>query len=449
MKYVCANCEAEFLGWSGRCPSCNAWGTLEEVEDTLRSTTKSSGKTSKNSNFTNNYPPASYTELSKISKNKENKETKRKTTGYNEFDRVLGGGLVEGEVVLISGEPGIGKSTLLIQVALKLAQTGEVLYVSGEESIVQIKSRIDRVNASIVAKTPGSKQNILLSDETNIDMVATLIEERKPDLVIIDSIQAVSSQNSRSFPGSISQIRMCGGIIVRTAKKLGVPILVVGQITKEGNIAGPKVLEHMVDCVVYMEGDEFHIYRMVRCMKNRFGATNEIGVFEMKQGGLEEVLDPSQMFMNNGKLTVGCAIAGIMKGSRVIFVEVQALTVDREYDGAPLRRVANGIKKPRLDMLCAVLSRRGGVYLGDKDVFVNVAGGLTVDEPSADLAICMAIKSAVKDSPVKPKTVYIGEVGLTGEVRNIWGTQNIINEAKRIGYKDIVTADIGSIKSLK
>jgi len=257
-------------------------------------------------------------------------------------------------------------------------------------------------------------------------------------MVVVDSIQSMSSSASKSYPGSISQVRICGALLTRVSKTTGVPMFIVGQINKGGDIAGPKVLEHIVDCVLYIEGDQFNQYRILRGIKNRFGSTNEIGVFEMRSDGLTEVGNPSLLFLETDLKSSGSAISAILQGSRVVFVEVQALVVEREGEAGPLRRVANGIKKPRLDMLCAVMSRKGGVFLGDKDVFVNIVGGLNVNDPAVDLAICAAIKSSVKDIPLDNDTIYFGEVGLTGEVRGTWGLSSVMDEAQRSGYSKVI-----------
>ena len=523
MKYICANCNGEFLGWSGKCPNCGQWGTLEEYEDEKeiaksgssiygRIGSRKSKKTGVDESNVQNYS----TLINKIRENERNNQLlmkgkngskfsnkqnsksgeslfgSRMSSGYEEFDRVLGGGFVGGEVLLLSGEPGVGKSTLLLQVALKQANCGKVLYVSCEESIVQLSQRIERVvvgiengtvnsegkvevksanlpskmnisksenNKSYVEEDEGNvaiksvskrsskgalyRDNLYITEASDIDEIVDLIESLSPTLVIVDSIQAVTSSQSRGFPGSMSQVRICGSVLTKVAKANDIPVVMVGQINKEGFIAGPKILEHMVDCVIYIEGEEFNIFRIVRGIKNRFGATNEIGVFEMSNLGMKEVSNPSQVFLEGGDHVPGCAIGAVIKGSRVVFVEVQALTVDRDMSGGPLRRVANGIKKPRLDMLCAVLSRRGKIFLGDKDVFVNIVGGLNLDDPVIDLAVCAAIKSVVKDKPIDRKTIFVGEVGLSGEIRSFMGYDAVKKEATRLGYEKIVSRASG------
>lgn len=428
MKYFCTNCGAEFLKWSGKCSSCGQWESLKEVEleDVV------AGKDVLKSNV------VSVSEFS----GEERKE--RFSSGFEEFDRVLGGGVVAGSISLLAGEPGVGKSTLLSQVASFLSQSKKVLYISGEESPSQIFSRVNRLDGS---KNLESK--MLLSDQTNVEAIEKVIDDEEPFFVVVDSIQSLWSSSLRSFAGSLGQVRVCGAKLTRIAKSTGIPVFVIGQITKEGSVAGPKVLEHIVDTVLYVEGGEYNVFRILRSVKNRFGATNEIGVFEMTEKGMTEVKNPSKAFLEGGSWGPGSAIGGISKGSRVVFVEVQALAVDRGSEVGPLRRVANGIKKPRLDMLCAVLSRRGGVYLGDKDVFVNVIGGLAVDDPALDLAVCAAIKAAVKDIVLNKKDIYHGEVGLTGDIREGISSKSVMKEAKRLGYSNaLASIKIKNIKNI-
>lgn len=423
MKYLCSSCGAESLRWSGKCSVCNEWGTLEEVEESI---------VMPDSNKSN--IKADYKAITKYKTKASSKQESsgRTSTGFKEFDRVLGGGFVQGEIVLISGEPGVGKSTMLLQVALNLSPDKKILYVCGEESPSQLYSRLERL-----AVKDSKPENIFVTNDILVENIYNLVSEKEFDLLIVDSIQSVTSQTSKGYPGSISQVRASGSILTRLSKITGVPTILVGQINKGGDIAGPKILEHIVDCVLYIEGGEFNQYRILRGMKNRFGSTNEIGVFEMSSNGLNEVGNPSLVFLDSKSAVSGSAIGAILQGSRVVFVEVQALVVERVGEPGPLRRVANGIKKPRLDMLCAVLSRRGGVFLGDKDVFVNVVGGITVSDPAVDLAVCAAIKSAVKDSVLDKDSIYFGEVGLTGEVRGTWGLESVLSEASRVGYKSV------------
>jgi DNA repair protein RadA/Sms len=434
MKYICSSCGSESLKWSGKCPYCDEWGTLEEVQEEV-----------KRGKIVGEVPPSDYKAITKFKNKAPSKE--RRTTGYVELDRVLGKGLVDGEVVLLSGEPGVGKSTLLMQIVLNFSNDSKVLYVCGEESPSQLNSRLRRL------KPNGIKQegNFVLTEDNIVESIVELIKSDNFGLVVIDSIQSMNSLSSKGYPGSISQVRVCGALLTRVSKITGVPMFIVGQINKGGDIAGPKVLEHIVDCVLYMEGDQYNQYRILRSIKNRFGSTNEIGVFEMKGNGLSEVGNPSLVFLESGTKSSGSAIGAIIQGSRVVFVEVQALVVERESEGGPLRRVANGIKKPRLDMLCAVMSRKGGVFLGNKDVFVNVVGGLTVNDPAVDLAVCAAIKSSVNDEALSKSRIYFGEVGLTGEVRGTWGVESVISEATRAGYEELVVGrmKVGQTKKLR
>ncbi len=423
MKYICTACGTESLKWSGKCPSCGQWGTLEESEELPAE--KSGAKVG---------TAAQYESI--LQKESENfASDTRMSTGYVEVDRVLGSGLIPGEVVLISGEPGIGKSTLLMQIVLKFSDK-KILYVCGEESPGQLNSRLVRLSDSKSSSKVG--QNFMVTEDICVENIVALIEKENFDLIVVDSIQSISSMQSRSYPGSISQVRICGALLTHVAKIKRIPMFIVGQINKGGDIAGPKVLEHIVDCVLYLEGDQFNQYRILRGMKNRFGSTNEIGVFEMTGNGLQEVGNPSLVFLENDTKSSGSAIGAVLQGSRVVFVEVQALVVERESTGGPMMRVANGIKKPRLDMLCAVMSRKGGVFLGDKDVFVNIVGGLNINDPCIDLAICAAIKSSAKDNVLDKESIYVGEVGLTGEVRGSWGVGAIVDEAQRVGYKNAI-----------
>jgi len=433
MKYVCSSCGSEFLKWSGRCSNCGQWGTLEEVDEEVSK--ENSKISSSKSPYKSIIEYRTSTDSKKGAKN-------RLSTGFKELDRVLGGGLIEGEVVLVSGEPGVGKSTLLLQVALNLSVKKKILYVCGEESPSQLISRLDRLSVD-----GGKPENIFVTNDVIVENIYNLVSEEKFDLVIVDSVQSVTSVTSKGYPGSISQVRASGSLLTRLSKVTGIPCVIVGQINKVGDIAGPMILEHIVDCVLYIEGGEFNQYRIIRGMKNRFGSTNEIGVFEMTSAGLNEVGNPSLVFLDTKSSVSGSAISAVVQGSRVVFVEVQALVVERGAEVGPLRRVANGIKKPRLDMLCAVLSRRGNVYLGDKDVFVNVVGGITVSDPAVDLAVCAAIKSVVRDEVLDRKYIYFGEVGLTGEVRGTWGLDSVVAEASRVGYKGIYVGNAKIKKS--
>ncbi len=424
MKFLCGKCGYESLKWEGKCSSCGEWGSLEEFNEPVES----------KGVIKDIAASVHIDELEKTFSKRKGGITSRLSSGFEELDRVLGGGFVKGQVVLLAGEPGVGKSTLLLQVALNVSKQKKVLYVSVEESLTQIYSRYKRLGGK------GAKNDLMFSEELVTEKIVNLLEKEHPTLCIIDSIQALESAQVSGITGGVSQIRSNGYILTKAAKRLGIPIILVGQITKDGFVAGPKVLEHIVDSVLNLHGDEFNMYRILRGMKNRYGATSEIGVFEMNSSGMVEVKDPSQIFLQEGEDSFGSAVSAVLKGTRVMFVEIQALTSDVPAENIPPRRVANGIKKSRLDMLCAVLTRRGGVYLNNKDVFVNVVGGLKIDEPSIDLAICAAIKSAVAEKSLDNKYVYVGEVGLTGEVRACVGWDLILKESSRLGYKGIYSS---------
>lgn len=431
VKYRCINCEARFLKWSGKCANCGEWESLEELAQEFSTSVR--GKSARK------VGAPKITKLSSLGKG--DKVPARKSTGIKELDRVLGGGLVGGEVVLVGGHPGVGKSTLLSQVAIELSAKGRVLYVSGEESASQLSSRMKRLSGN------GAMEGLDVTQEVVVEALKDVVAQGDYDLVIVDSIQSVVSIDSTGYAGGVSQVRSAGSVLVSIAKTTGVPFMVVGQINKDGAIAGPKVLEHLVDCVVYMEGGEHEAYRIVRCVKNRFGPTNEIGVFLMSASGTEEVLNPSEIFLNKGEGVAGSALAAVIRGSRVIVVEVQALVVERTGMGGPMRRVANGIRSQRLEMLVAVLSRHGGLRLGDRDVFVNVVGGLTLDDPIADLALCAAIKSSYQDKALAVGSVYLGEVGLTGGVRGVFGLERAIKEVGRLGYDKVLSPYVGKSAS--
>jgi DNA repair protein RadA/Sms len=349
-----------------------------------------------------------------------------------EFARVLGGGIVPGSIVLVGGDPGIGKSTLMLQMAMEMGTTKRVLYVSGEESERQIKMRAMRLN--------GQKElpkNLLLVTETNLEIILNHINEVKPDLLIVDSIQTVYLSNMDSSAGSVSQVRECSSQLRELAKTSGISVFVIGHVTKEGTIAGPRVLEHIVDTVLYLEGDRFQAYRLLRSVKNRFGATSEVGVFEMSEGGLTEVTNPSEAFLAERMINAaGSGIAVTMEGTRPILVEIQGLTSPTQFGNA--RRTANGVDFNRLLLIAAVLTRRIGLKLGEQDVFVNVVGGLQIDEPAADLAIAAAIASSWRDIPVKADAVLIAEIGLAGELRMPGQMQTRLREAQKLGFKTAI-----------
>ncbi len=440
MAYVCNNCGEELVAWAGKCPQCSSWGTIVKFNDGgsgsgILKTSSSSRSRSKGSDL------IKAADKLIVSKDRDRGAVARMKSGYEEFDRVMGGGMFPGEAILMSGQPGIGKSTLLLQIVYNISRKGKVIYISGEESLGQVQDRFYRI-AGVNKNKPieaASRENLLFSSETNVENIAALIEEADPILVIVDSIQTVESENHPSFPGSISQVKICGATLTRLAKLHSIPIIMIGQINKQGMIAGPKILEHLVDCVISFEGDEQNQFRILRCIKNRFGSINEIGVFSMGPRGLEQVQNPSSVFLDGEGGVAGSSIGVVQKGSRVIFLEVQALVIKRDSDGAPLKRVGNGIKKNRIDMLCAILSKRGSVFLGDKDVFLNIVGGMDVSDPMIDLAICASIHSAVSEKPVSRDTVYVGEVGLTGSVKTPWEISRLAREAKRVGYKKVIT----------
>lgn len=410
-SYVCQQCGYKSSQYLGKCPQCDSWNSLvEEVEESQKSqrVIKSQSK-------------AEIINLADI----KQINFKRLTTRLGEFDRCLGGGVVLGSINLISGEPGIGKSTLLTQLALNIENT---LYVAGEESAQQIKLRVDRI-----------KLNARLSvfSETDVDMIAQAIFNFKPALVIIDSIQTLETRDLESIAGSIGQVRECAQRLQKIAKQTHIPIFLVGHVTKEGVIAGPKALEHMVDVVLSLEGDSLSQFRILRSNKNRFGPTDEVGVFEMGDFGMKEVQNPSKIFLEQKVDAPGSAVAAILTGLRPILVEIQAL-VTKSSLPAP-RRIGSGVDNYRLQLLVAVLQKRLGLPLFDQDIFVNVTGGLKVFEPAADLGIVMAVISSFKDKAVVPKTVFIGEVGLLGEIRKVRSVEKRISEADRLGFDKVIT----------
>ena len=410
--FVCSNCGYESPKWMGKCPACNEWNSFYEEKVISKNT----------SNLSKRKEISKPIELNKI----EGKDELRVKTGFNELDRVLGGGLVNGSLVLLGGEPGIGKSTLILQICNNIKTNGKVLYVSGEESGEQIKMRADRLGIN--------KDTILFLSETNIENVEENILSEKPKLVIIDSIQTMFSEDITSAAGSVSQVREITAKIMRTCKENGITTILIGHVTKDGNIAGPRVLEHMVDTVLYLEGERYFAYRMLRGVKNRFGSTNEIGMFEMKNEGLVEVLDPSSILISErDDNPSGSIIVATIEGTRPLLVEFQALTTPTVY-GLP-RRTANGFDYNRLSVLIAVLEKRAGINLGNQDVYINIVGGLKVNEPAIDLGIIAATVSSFKNIPIDTKTVVLGEVGLTGEIRSINLMEKRLKEAEKLGFK--------------
>lgn len=415
--FLCDECGYETPKWFGRCPSCGAWNSLKERK--ISAPNKGASPERKIQSASKVTKLSSVTAL----------EEERISCGIGEFDRVLGGGIVTGSLVLVGGDPGIGKSTLLLQSAMKLSKSCTVFYVSGEESEKQIKMRADRL-----ACKPG---NMSLYCETDIDSILSAAEELKPDIMIIDSIQTVYCEEISSVPGSISQVRECCMMLMKYAKQSGTAVFIVGHVTKEGTIAGPRILEHMVDCVLYFEGERHQSYRILRAVKNRFGSTNEIGVFEMEGDGLHEVENPSAaMLMGRPENAPGSAVLCTVEGSRPILAEVQAL-VAPSGAGNP-RRMGTGIDYNRMSMLLAVIEKRLGFSIQNMDVYINVAGGLKITEPAADLAVISAVISAYTGKPVPEETAAIGEIGLTGEIRNVNQIDKRIAELEKMGFKKCI-----------
>lgn len=422
IKYVCSNCGYESLRWIGKCPSCESWNTFtEELIEEKKSSIKKNVDT---------------TRITKLNTSQIESE-KRIITNIEEFDRVLGGGLMPGSIVLIGGDPGIGKSTLVMQAASKI--NDDVLYVTGEESANQISLRAKRLNVV--------NHKISLMTETDLDLILSAIENTKPKVVIVDSIQTTYKSDFDNAPGTITQIRECTVELMQLAKKSHCAIIIVGHVTKEGMIAGPKVLEHIVDTVLQFEGERSYSYRVLRAQKNRFGSTNEIGIFEMHDDGLHEVKNPSEIFLSErDKQTTGSVVTASIEGTRPILLEVQALVTPSSF-GNP-QRVATGFDYRRLSILLAVLEKRANLRLSSQNVFLNIAGGIRIDEPAVDLAICSAIASNFSDKFAKNDTVVIGEVGLGGEVRSVNHIEKRIQEATKLGFKRVIIPS-NNFKSIK
>lgn len=412
VAYVCSECGYETAKWMGKCPSCNSWSTLEED---VRLPQKTVAKTVGLGHI------ASAKVLSQIDASEE----QRFVTGIRELDRVLGGGIVKGSVVLLSGDPGIGKSTILLQVCNALQNGLNILYVSGEESAIQIKMRANRIGVR--------SDNVTVMTETDAQAVCEYIMSSKPDLVMIDSIQTMQISELTSSTGSIVQVRECTNLLLRTGKSLDIPIFIVGHVNKGGDIAGPKVMEHIVDTVLYFEGERNQSYRILRAIKNRFGSTNEIGVFEMSESGLCEVENPSAMLLSGRMANVsGGCITCVIEGTRPILAEVQGLVTTTGFGNA--RRMATGFDNNRLNLLLAVLEKRMGLYFANLDTYLNIVGGMRLDEPAADLAVAMALVSGLRDIPIDEKTIAFGEIGLSGEIRSVSRAQSRVTEAARLGF---------------
>jgi len=411
--YVCGDCGSEFAKWQGQCNDCSEWNTLTRL-----SVDNTSSK-SRRRGYTGQLEQAqSLSDISAV-------DVERMTTGSEEFDRVLGGGLVPGSAVLISGNPGAGKSTLLIQIMCKLSSQFPALYVTGEESLAQIAMRAKRLKLPL--------DDLKVMSQTSVESILSVWDELKPKLMVIDSIQVMNLEDVDSAPGGVSQVRECAAVLIQQAKKTNTVLLLVGHVTKEGNLAGPRVLEHMIDCFVMLEGDNDARYRTLRSSKNRFGAVNELGIFAMTERGLIEVSNPSAIFLSRGEeSTAGSIVMVVWEGTRPLLVEAQAL-VDESALGNP-RRVAVGFEQNRLAMLLAVLHRHGGLQVGDQDVFVNAVGGIRISETSSDLALLLAIVSSFRDKAVPSDTVCFGEVGLSGEIRPVPNGQERIREAAKHGF---------------
>ena len=426
--FFCQNCGHEEAKWLGQCPACQQWNTF--VEERI-----DSGITKGTTVAARAVHEAKVVPLTEVTADDDT----RSETGIKELDRVLGGVIVPGSLVLVGGDPGIGKSTLLLQVCQRMAQMKKILYISGEESQAQIKLRANRMG--------NFTSGLLLLCETNLGIIRSVIEKERPELVIIDSIQTMYSEDVTSAPGSVSQVRESTNVFMQLAKGLCIPIFIVGHVTKEGTVAGPRVLEHMVDTVLYFEGDRHASYRILRAVKNRFGSTNEIGVFEMRQSGLVEVENPSE-YMLSGKPenASGSVVACSMEGTRPILLEIQAL-VCRTNFGMP-RRTAAGTDYNRVNLLMAVLEKRLGMSLGNCDAYVNIAGGIKMNEPAIDLGIVMALVSSYRNRPIDEKTIVFGEVGLSGEVRAVNMPEQRVAEAKKLGFETCILPEV-SLKMVK
>jgi DNA repair protein RadA/Sms len=417
-KWTCQNCGYETVKYIGKCPDCGAWSSLVE-EISFESSPSSS-----NLPFDNSQPacPISDVELTKAV---------RFSTGLEEFDRTLGGGLVQGSLILLAGDPGIGKSTILLQTSNSIAkQDKKVLYVSAEESASQIKLRAERLEVT--------SENLFVYSQTNFELIKNQIAQSEPSIVVIDSIQAVYTQNISSSPGSVSQIRECTNELMNIAKSKNITVIIVGHVTKEGTIAGPKVLEHIVDSVIYFEGDRYKSYRILRCIKNRFGNTSEVGIFNMQDNGLVEVLNPSELFLHEREknITSGNVVIATKEGTRPVLIELQALVGQTTYPSP--RRVVNGIDYNRLLQILAVLEKRIGLNLTKYDVYINVIGGIDIEEPAADLGIALAIATCARDVIVSPDAVIIGEIGLSGEIRTVSNLEQRIKESEKLGFKKVI-----------
>lgn len=423
-SFFCTECGNETAKWTGQCPACKAWNTLVEEPAGGKSTSSGAKRHS-----------AIIPEVSKLSEIEMDDES-RTLTGIREFDRVLGGGVVASSMILVGGDPGIGKSTLLLQVCRELSNRGKkVLYVSGEESLRQIKMRAERLG--------GFSHELSMLSETSLDAIEAVVEKEKPDVMVIDSIQTMYREDISSSPGSVSQVRESTGALLRIAKNLSITVFIVGHVTKEGTVAGPRMLEHMVDTVLYFEGDNSAAFRILRAVKNRFGSTNEIGVFEMRGDGLSEVPDPSAyMLQGHPEGEPGSVIAVTLEGTRPIMVEIQALVCQTSLN-IP-RRTATGADYNRVSLLMAVIEKKMRQQLAFCDAYINVAGGMKITEPAIDLAVVAAILSSFKNAPLSSKTAIFGEVGLTGEIRGVNQAELRVMEAAKLGYESVILPEVNA-----
>lgn len=434
--FFCKECGYESAKWSGQCPSCKAWNTFVEEPVVKEKNVKGIVNINAKYHETAGVKKAAPVRLSSVTA----ADTDRIKTDICELDRVLGGGIVEGSLVLVGGDPGIGKSTLLLQMCYNLAKNGNsVLYISGEESLGQIKLRAQRVGEA--------SDNLMVLCETSLDTIENVLENVKPQIVVIDSIQTMYREEVGAAPGSVSQVRETTAVLMQLAKSLNISIFIVGHVTKEGVVAGPRMLEHMVDTVLYFEGDKNAAYRILRSVKNRFGSTNEIGVFEMRQEGLAEVANPSEyMLTGRPEEASGSVVVCLLEGTRPILVEIQALVCDSNF-GMP-RRTAAGADYNRVNLLMAVLEKRAGIHLSGSDAYVNIAGGMKVNEPAMDLGVVMALVSSFRNRPMMENTIVFGEVGLAGEVRAVSQPQIRINEAVKLGFGNCILPQV-CLKNIK
>lgn len=415
-NFTCQNCGAKFPSWVGRCSECGSWNSVTEELQKIEIKNKKGMRSDKSSKAIS---------INDIDTGKED----RISTGIEEFDRVLGGGIVKGSAILVAGEPGIGKSTLLLQLAGILSSSKKVLYISGEESAAQIKLRAGRLGIN--------SKDLFIFTSTTVSQIDEQIEKEKPSVVIVDSVQTLEIEGVNSSAGSVSQVRESSQYLTQRAKQQNIPLFLVGQVTKEGSVAGPKILEHMVDTVLYFEGEQNKPFRILRAVKNRFGSTNEVGIFEMKQEGLVEVKNPSKLLLDEGSLGLpGSVVASVVEGSRAMLIEIQALTSYSKFPSP--KRVVTGLDYNRASVIIGVLERKAGIKLSESDIYLNIASGIYVDEPAVDLPVAMAIASCARNKGIDPKTVVIGEIGLTGEIRAVANIEKRLKESAKLGFSKAI-----------